>query len=132
MHFSHNDALIVTAYIRRCKLLKILVDGGSSVNVLYSHALDRMEDALELAQKLIIPQIQTLLYGFNMKEACSPGMAVFPVCTNPFNVITEFSFLDAPSPYNASLGRLWIHMMKAVQSIYHQLLKYPTPFELPT
>ena len=55
MHFSHNDALVVMIHIRCCKVSKILVDGGSSVNILYGHALDRMEGSPELAQKLIIP-----------------------------------------------------------------------------
>jgi len=49
MHFCHNDALVVTAHIGCYKVSKILVDGGSSVNILYSHALDRMDDAPELA-----------------------------------------------------------------------------------
>ena len=55
MHFLHNDVLVVTTQIRRCKVSEILVDGESSVNILYGHALDRMEDTPELAQKLIIP-----------------------------------------------------------------------------
>jgi len=33
-----------------------LVDGGSGVNILYGHVLDRMEDTPELARKMILPQ----------------------------------------------------------------------------
>ena len=47
MHFSHNDALVMMVHIGYCKLSKILVDGGSSINILYGHALDRMENTLE-------------------------------------------------------------------------------------
>jgi len=57
VHFSHNDALVVIVHISCCKVLKILVNGGSSVNILYGYALDRMEDTPKLAQKLIINQI---------------------------------------------------------------------------
>jgi len=49
VHFSHNDALINTMLIDNCRVSKILVNGGSSVNILYRGALDRMEDTLEIA-----------------------------------------------------------------------------------
>jgi len=98
VHFSQNDTLVLTAHIGRCKVSKILVDGGSSVNILYGHALDRMENTPELARKLIIPQTQSLLYGFDRNEARSPGMVEFPVRADPFNVVTEFNILDVPSP----------------------------------
>ena len=58
---------------------KILVDGGSSVNILYEHALDQMEDTLELARKMILPQTQSLLYVFDESEARSPETVMFLV-----------------------------------------------------
>jgi len=54
MHFLHNDALVVTMHIDCCWMSKILVDGGNIINILYGHALDWMEDAIELARKRII------------------------------------------------------------------------------
>jgi len=56
MHFSHTDALVVPIHIGYCKVSKILINGESSVNILYEHALNRMEDTLELAQKVINAQ----------------------------------------------------------------------------
>jgi len=55
VHFQHNDALVVTMHIDCCRMSKILIDGGSSVNILYGHALDRMEDTLVLARKMVLP-----------------------------------------------------------------------------
>ena len=49
VHFPHNNVLIVMVHIGSCKVSKILVDGESSVNILYDYALDRMEDTLVLA-----------------------------------------------------------------------------------
>ena len=69
VHFSHNVALVVTMHIDCCQVSKILVDGETSVNILYGHALDQMEDTLNLAQKLVIPQTQSLLYCFDRSEA---------------------------------------------------------------
>ena len=114
MHFPHNDALVATMHISCCRVSKILIDGGSSINILYGHALDRMEDILELARKMILIQTQSLLYGFDRSEAHSP-------------VVTKFCIFDIKFSYNAVLDRPWIHMMRAVSSTHHQLLKYPIP-----
>jgi len=73
VHFSHNDALVVAIHIGCCKVSKILVDGGSSVNILYGHVLDRMEDTPELAQKIIIPQTQC--------SKCRPKFQNFRICS---------------------------------------------------
>jgi len=94
MHFPHNDALVVTIHIGCSKMLKILVDGGSSVNIMYGHALYRMEDTPELARKMIIPQTQSLLYGFNGSEARSPHTVEFLVRADQYNVVTEFYVLE--------------------------------------
>ena len=126
MHFSHNDALVVTVHINCCRVSKILVEGGS-VNITYDHALDRIEDTFKLARKLIIPQTQLLLYGFDGSEAYSPDTVEFPTLADPFNVVTEFCVFDVQSPYNTIFGRPCIHIMRVVPSTHHQLLKHPTP-----
>jgi len=91
---------------------------------MYGHALDRMEDTPEPARKLMIPQIQSLLYSFDGNKAYSHDTVEFPVRAIPFNIVTEFCVLEVQFSY-AILGRPWIHMMRAVQSTHHQLLKYP-------
>ena len=49
MHFPHNNALIITMLNCNCLVSKILVDGGSFVNILYGGALDKIEDIEEIA-----------------------------------------------------------------------------------
>ena len=49
VHFPYNDDLVMTVHIGCCKVSKIFIDGGSNVNILYNHTLDRMEDTPELA-----------------------------------------------------------------------------------
>jgi len=51
VHFSHNDDLIIIMLIGNCRVSKILVNGGSSVNVLYGgprqdgrHSINRPSD----------------------------------------------------------------------------------------
>lgn len=38
------------------------------------------------------------------------------------NLPTKFLVVDAPSSYNAIMGRPWIHEMKAVPSTHHQVI----------
>ena len=49
MHFLYNDTLIVTMLIGNFWVSKVLVDEGSSTNILYGGALDRMKDSTEAA-----------------------------------------------------------------------------------
>ena len=72
VHFLHNDALIIIMHIGNCRVSRILVDNGSSVNILYGSAPDRM-DTLEIARAMICPQTKSNLYGFDGNETCSPG-----------------------------------------------------------
>ena len=129
MHFPHNDAFVIAVHISCCKVSKILVDGGSSINILYGHDLYRMKDTPELACKMIIPQTQSLLYAFDGSKARSPGTIKFLVRADPCNVVTESCVLDVESPYNAILGRPWIHMLRVVPSTHHQLLSTPHHLE---
>ena len=73
------------------------------------------------------PRTQSLLYDFDDSEARSPGTVEFLVRADPFNLVTEFCILNVQFPYNAILGRPWIHVMRAVPSTHYQLLKYLIP-----
>ena len=59
--FLDSDAsiiyfLIITMLISNCRVSKILVDGGSSINILYGGTLNRMEDTPKTARAVISPQ----------------------------------------------------------------------------
>ena len=104
VHFPHNDTLVMAIHIGCYKVSKILVGGESNVNILYGHTLDRMEDTLELARKMIIPQTQLLLYGFDESEARSPSTVEFPVRADLYNIIIEFCSLTSKLPITLSPG----------------------------
>ena len=127
VHFSYNDALVITVHVGCCKVLKILIDRGSSINILYRHALNQIEDTLEQARKLINPRIQSLLFDFDGSESHSPAQLS---CRGPFQRRHRVLCSRHLIPYNAILRTLWIQMMRAIPSTHHQLLKYPTPFEM--
>ncbi|KAM7515729.1 hypothetical protein LguiA_005312 [Lonicera macranthoides] len=39
----------------------------------------------------------------------------------------EFLIVDINAPYNAIMGRNWLGAIKAVASLFHQKLKFPSP-----
>ena len=41
-------------------------------------------------------------------------------------LITRFVIVDIPLPYNAIVGRDWLHMMRGVASMLHQVIKFTT------
>lgn len=53
---------------------------------------------------------------------------VLPSFAGGINLQVRFLVLNCPTSYNIILGRLWIHAMKAVPSIYHLIVKFPTPW----
>ena len=105
-----------------CVVARILVDGGSSVDVIFKATLDRMN--IEEAE---IEHKPNKLSGFNGEVTPSLGIIELPVRAGDVNRMVEFTVLDCPSPFNAILGRPWIHGMRTVPSTYHLCVRYPTP-----
>ncbi|XP_026416055.1 uncharacterized protein LOC113311429 [Papaver somniferum] len=101
---------------------KILIDRGSSVNVLFYDTFKRME----LNDEQLLSSYHTI-YGFNGAATKPLGDIVLQVDVGPMKVDTRFSVVDAPSPYNAIIGRRWVHKLKGVAATYHQYLRFPTP-----
>ena len=113
--------------IDNCRVSKILVDRGSTVNILYGGFLDRMEVTMEIARAMINPQTRSHLYGFDGNETHSLGTVTLLIHADLYNIITKFYVVDVKSSHNTILGRSWLHVMKVVTSTYHQMVWYPTP-----
>ncbi|XP_074313760.1 uncharacterized protein LOC141648953 [Silene latifolia] len=119
----HHDALIITLSIGNCLVKKILVDTGSSVNLIMLETLKNMGySEKDLVQKAVP------LVGFSGETKQSLGEIVIPTFAGGMNKQVRYLVIDGPSTYIVILGRPWIHEMKAVPSMYHQSLKFPTPW----
>ncbi|XP_026434775.1 uncharacterized protein LOC113332453 [Papaver somniferum] len=97
---DHNDPLVLTLPIAWCNIRKILIDGGSSVNVLFYNTFKRMD----LNDEKLMSSYYTI-YGFNGAPTKPLGDIVLQVNAGQMKVDTRFSVVDAPSPYNAIIGR---------------------------
>ncbi|XP_038678391.1 uncharacterized protein LOC119979835 [Tripterygium wilfordii] len=111
---------IFTNQVANINLKRILIDNGSSANVLFLAAYEGMD----LDETLILWK-STALIGFNGEVSHSVGEVVLPIYALGLNKQTRFSVMDSPSAYNAILGRPWLHAIRAVPSTYYQILRYP-------
>ncbi|XP_026451410.1 uncharacterized protein LOC113351680 [Papaver somniferum] len=119
---DHNDPLVLTLPVAGCNIKKVLIDEGSSVNVLFYDTFKRME----LNDEQLMSSYYTI-YGFNGAPTKPIGYIVLEVMAGPMKVDTRFSVVYSPSPYNAIIGRRWVHKLKGVEFTYHQYLRFPTP-----
>ncbi|XP_026445178.1 uncharacterized protein LOC113345667 [Papaver somniferum] len=119
----HNDPLILTIPISGWTVTKVLIDGGSSMNVLYYDTFKRMG----FKDEDLVSSPYTI-YGFNGASSKPKRDITLEVHAGPMKQEANFSVIDAPSPYNAIMGRLWLHRLKGTTCTYHQYLRFPTPW----
>ena len=67
-----------------------------------------------------------ILPGFNGATTLTMGDITLPVEAGPVIQQVLFSVVEDLGPYNAIVGRAWLHAMKAIPSTYHQTISYLT------
>uniref|UniRef100_UPI003F882687 retropepsin-like aspartic protease n=1 Tax=Cysteiniphilum litorale TaxID=2056700 RepID=UPI003F882687 len=120
VQLPHNDPLVLTLRLKKHLVQRVLVDPGSSSEILYYDCFKRMG----LKDEDLEPS-RTPLVGFSSKAVYPKGKLSLKVQVGGAARMTDFLVVDAPSPYNAIMGRSWLHSMEAVPSTYHQKLKFP-------
>ena len=100
---------------------QILVDPGSSINLLQVSVIKQMGFSPSSLENL-----GQILSGFNGASTTSLGDIVLPVQVGPVILSVQFSIVNDLSPFNAILGRAWLHGMKVIPSTYHQMVSYLT------
>ncbi|GFS29078.1 hypothetical protein Acr_00g0005240 [Actinidia rufa] len=101
---------------------RILVDTGSSVEVMYYDFFKQ----LKLPRDQLKPA-RAPLVGFNAQAHWPLGTVSLKTRAGSQELMTEFVVVDIPSPYNAIVGRDWLHRTKGVASTLHQVIKFLTP-----
>ena len=117
----HDDALVIRINVGGCELSRVMINTGSSADVLFYEAFKKMGFT-----KALLKQERTPLIGFAGETTYSLGSIELAVTAGEVRKIVEFIVIDHPAPFNAILGRPWLYSMKAVPSTYHQCLKFPT------
>ena len=117
----HYDALVLTVSINGFDVHRVLVDLGSAADLLHLPAFKQMKvpiDHLHSAGRV--------LSGFKGATTLSIGDITFSVKAGSVTQQVLFSVVEDMGPYNAILGRAWLHAMKALPSTYHQTISYLT------
>ncbi|KAI5445748.1 hypothetical protein KIW84_013834 [Lathyrus oleraceus] len=116
---NHNKALHITMECKGTVFSHVLVDTGSSLNVLPKKALTKLDcdDATLRPSNLVVR-------AFDGSKRAVCGEVELPVKIGPQVFKSTFYVMDIQPAYNCLLGRPWIHAVGAVTSTLHQKLKY--------
>ena len=96
----HDDALLITLKIGDYDVKRVMVDGGSAVEVMY---LD-LYKGLNLKPEDLMPYSSPLM-SFDGKLVIPKGMIRLPIQTDPEIMEVNFIVVDTYSSYTTIVGR---------------------------
>ena len=121
----HDDPLVVRAIVANTTVHRVLIDNGSSTDIIFASAFDKMGIGREK-----LDPVSTHLQGFSGEKVLPLGSIQLvltlgePPCQA--TMTARFLIVDAPSAYNMLLGRPSLNAIKAIRSAYHMIIKFPT------
>ncbi|XP_019156863.1 PREDICTED: uncharacterized protein LOC109153448 [Ipomoea nil] len=122
----HRDALVIRLEIKDIIVHRVLVDTGSSVNVMYYGTFTQ----LRLSRKQLSP-VRTPLSGFTEDSIETEGSITLKVqIGTPPHVKrweVEFVVVKTSCAYNIIFGRPALEDLRCIISMEHICLKFPTP-----
>ncbi|GAV57711.1 LOW QUALITY PROTEIN: hypothetical protein CFOL_v3_01247, partial [Cephalotus follicularis] len=112
VRLPHDDPVVVTLLVELFTMKRILIDSGSSADILYKHAFDQLRIPADQ-----LKPVKTPLVGFTgetIHPLGSINLSVF-AGTAPRQTQVEMTFLvvDTPSPYNAIVGQPGLNLLEA-------------------
>jgi len=127
IHHPHDDVVVITLLIVDYITRRVLVDNGSSADILYYPVFQQMRLGRDQLRPVCLP-----LIGFGGMKVQPIGTITLPVVVGlyPQQITKEVNFLvvDCSSSYNAIIGRPTLNSWKAVTSTYYLLVKFLTEY----
>ena len=121
----HDDPLVVHAVVANKTIHRVLIDNGSSADIIFASAFNKTCIGREKLEP-----VNTHLRGFSGEKVLPLGsiQLVLTFRDPPCQATTTARFLivDAPSAYNMLLGRPSLNVIKSIPSAYHMMIKFPT------
>ncbi|GAV61129.1 hypothetical protein CFOL_v3_04657, partial [Cephalotus follicularis] len=112
VRLPHDDPVVVTLLVELFTMKRILIDSGSSADILYKNAFDQMRIPADQ-----LKPVKTPLVGFTGETIHPLGSINLSVVagTAPRQTQVEMTFLvvDTLSPYNAIVGRPGLNLLEA-------------------
>ncbi|GAV59143.1 LOW QUALITY PROTEIN: hypothetical protein CFOL_v3_02674, partial [Cephalotus follicularis] len=111
VRLPHDDPVVVTLMVELFTMKRILIDSGSSADILYKHAFDQLRIPADQ-----LKPVKTPLVGFTGETIHPLGFINLSVVTGmapQTQVEMTFLVVDTPSPYNAIIGRPGLNLLEA-------------------
>jgi hypothetical protein len=119
---KHNRPFLMFGEIDDLPINRIMVDGGSAINLLPLCTLKRIGYSQnDLSRSNVI------IHGFNQSGQESMGTISLVLKLEKLMTYVTFDVIDAATSYNALIGRPWLHENGIVPSTLHQCIKYKDP-----
>jgi len=116
---GHNRALHVSVKCMEHVKAKVLIDNGSSLNMMPKSTLGKLPfNASHLRPSSMVVRA----FDGSCREV--RGEIDLPVQIGPHTCRVTFQVMDINSAYSCLLGRPWIHSIGVIPSTLHQKLKF--------
>jgi hypothetical protein len=116
---NHNLALHISMNCKSDALSNVLVDTGSSLNVMSKTTLDQLS-----YRGTPMRRSGVVVKAFDGSRKSVLGEVDLPITIGPHLFQITFQVMDIQAAYSCLLGRPWIHEAGAVTSTLHQKLKF--------
>ncbi|KAF3579349.1 hypothetical protein DY000_02031035 [Brassica cretica] len=119
----HHHALVISLTVANCLVKRILVDNGSSDNIIFHAAYKDLGVEESALTRRITP-----LIGSSGEVKQTVGEVTLPVYAEGINMSTKFLVVECDSSYNMIMGTALENDVGAVPSTLLQMVKFPTPW----
>jgi hypothetical protein len=116
---DHNRPLYIEGNITSAHLWHILIDPGSTVNILPVHSLTRVGYTID-----DLDPTEVVICGFNNQGTLALDSITIKIQMSSFSFKARFFVIESNTSYSTLLGRPWIHKYHIVPSTLHQCLKF--------
>ena len=129
LHHPHDDTLVINLSIADFNTQSMLVDNGSSIDILYYPRFQQMR----INWECVLP-LNTPLVGFGNTKVFPVGTITSPITIGTYlqQLTKEVHFLiiDCSLAYNAIIRRPTLNAWREATSTYHLLVKFPTKYRI--
>ena len=109
---------MVKLQVDRTILGRVLIDEGSSADILFWDAFQKMG----LDEQMLVPT-ESPLVAFDGTRVFPKGITCLMMHAAERTLLVNFLVIESKSAFNAIMGRGWIHAMHRVVSTLHQVMR---------
>ncbi|XP_022040253.1 uncharacterized protein LOC110942797 [Helianthus annuus] len=128
-----TDPLIISAAVGDYNMRRILVDTGSSEDIIYEHCFIRMQPE----DRKLLESVHAPIKGFTGEKVGDPiDQITFPVtfrhAPRERTILLTFLVVRAESYHNIIIGSFPLGKLDAIVSTVRGFIKFPTPWGIAT